>query len=308
VNDLIVVCLILKKAPSDYRIKCIGTNNTIDLLDRSFAFEIESNSTIFKSRGIDKSVLPGLEQGTVVTKTSNALMEYFQPTAFTRGDGAEITCKNGDKFYLSWFRLLTKPINLDDLSWYDSFGLQRIVPHISNKTKITNTINRIKQITAKELATYYEQVNDLFSHEKYKAVHSGAYIPNSYFIYKHYKHYNNKNNSSKGTLYLDKFALDKSPPFETYKDAQRIVKKEDPSATFSEILQKSSCEERAILFRTFPDLSIYNYGIYYPFAGFVDMELKKKAIFPRLKDILTMSNYMLTDRTYRFTRKNKRKE
>jgi len=160
VYDLIIICIIMKKEIISkktnrknikYHIRCIGTNNTVNIFDDPFGFVIRSRSNQIDSRGISKSNLPGLEQGSVVTKTSNALMEYFQPDSFTRIDAAEITCKNGTTFYLSWLRLLTKPTNTDDLSWYNSFGLKRVSPYVSNKQKLADTIDRIKHITAKEL-------------------------------------------------------------------------------------------------------------------------------------------------------------
>jgi hypothetical protein len=55
-----------------YHIRCIGTNNTVNIFDDPFGFEITSRSNQIDDRGIGKSTLPGLEQGTIVTKTSNA--------------------------------------------------------------------------------------------------------------------------------------------------------------------------------------------------------------------------------------------
>jgi hypothetical protein len=297
VNDLIVICIIIKSSKSskkykktidEYHIKCVGTNNTVDIFDHSFAFGIRSTSAVIQSRGIDKSSLPGLEQGTIVTKTSNALMEYFKPEAFTRIDAAEISCKNGTKFYLSWFRLLTKPTNTDDLSWYNSFGLKRLFPYVSNKKRLTDTIDRIKNITAKELETYCEKVHDLFSTKKYESVQMHTHIPNGYFIY-----YTN-------SLLYSSILRGWNHPRDNYKKSIAIIKKESPSTTFSEILQKASCEERATLFSIVP---------YHPtiLGGFYDTELKKEAVFPQLSDIVTMVEYMVwNNRTYAFTRKKKR--
>ena len=296
VYDLIIICIIMKKEiisrkttkkTTKYHIRCLGTNNTVDIFDLPFGFEITSRSNQINSRGIAKCNLPGLEQGTTVTKTSNALMGYFQPGSFTRIDAAEITCKNGTKFYLSWLRLLTKPTNTDDLSWYNSFGLTRVSPYVSNKQKLANTIDRVKHITAKELEDYYEKVNNLFSSEKYKSVHVGTYIPEGYFIYVDaYLMYNN---------YI--FGL--SHPRDIYKRSLEIVKKVSSSTTLTEILQDASCEDRASLINTLPIRGSV-------FAGFKDTELKKEAIFPHLKDIMTLGKYMIwNERIYSF--KNKKR-
>ena len=298
VLDLIVICIIFKRSKIskknkktiyEYHIKCIGTNNTIDINDRSFAFGIRSNTHIIESRGINKSSLPGLEQGTTVTKTSNTLMGYFQPEGFTRIDAAEITCKNGEQFYLSWFRVLTKPTNTDDLSWYNSFGLKRISPYVSNKKRISDTIDRIKNITAKELEEYYENVIDLFSHKKYESIQSSDNIPQGYFLYANLTH----------LMYVSSFYYKKHPR-DIFNHGLKIVKQESPSTTFSEILKKATCEERATLFNTFP----YAGNI---FAGFYDAELKKEALFPHLKDILVMSKYMIwNNRIYTFKKSSKK--
>jgi len=270
-----------------YHIRCLGTNNTVNIFDDPFGFEITSRSNQIDSRGIGKSTLPGLEQGTVVTKTSNALMEYFQPDSFTRIDAAEITCKNGTTFYLSWLRLLTKPTNTADLSWYNSFGLKRVSPYVSNKQKLADTIDRIKHITAKELEDYYEKVIDLFSSEKYKSIHVGTYIPEGYFIY------------ADTDLVYDNHIFGLSHPRDIYKRSLEIVKKVSSSTTLSEILQDASCEDRASLINTLPIRGSV-------FAGFKDTELKKEAIFPHLKDIMTLGKYMIwNERIYSF--KNKKR-
>jgi len=315
VKDLILICIILKrektsktKKPSrDYRVHCTGTNNTVDIYDNPFHFNIFPKSNIIYNGHIHKSNLPGLEQGSTVTTICNALISYFQPEAFERIDAAHITCKNGDKFYLSWLRLLTKPTDTRDLSWYNSFGLKRASPYVSNKKRIADIIDRIKNITTKELEEYYEKVNDLFSHKKYKSVQVNEYIPNGYFMYiddEHLKYF--------PYLHFTKI------PHEMYKKAYEIVKQETSSTTFTEILQKGSCEERAILLGTMPYNAREGYeGIYSGFAGFHDTELKKEAVFPHLKDIVAMSKYMIwNNRKYTFknssrkrsmTRKKKKK-
>lgn len=296
VFDLVIICIIMKKeitfkktnrSVTKYHIRCLGTNNTVNILDVPFGFEITSRSNQIDSRGIGKSTLPGLEQGSVVTKTSNALMEYFQPNSFTRIDAAEITCKNGTTFYLSWLRLLTKPTDTADLSWYNSFGLKRVSPHVSNKQKLADTIDRVKHITAKELEDYYEKVNDLFSTEKYKSVHVGTYIPEGYFIY------------VDTDLIYKNYIFGIIHPRETYKKSLEIVKKVSSSTTLSEILQDASCEDRASLINTLPIRGSV-------FAGFHDTELKKDAIFPQLKDIMTLWKYMIWNtRVYSFKHKKR---
>ena len=114
VLDLVIICILFKKERhlkkinkkrTDYQIKCIGTNNTVDIFDIPFSFDIKSKSNTIYNDHIHKSTLPGLEQGTTVTKICNALIGYFQPDSFTRIDAAQITCKNGDKFYLSWLEI-----------------------------------------------------------------------------------------------------------------------------------------------------------------------------------------------------------
>lgn len=296
VLDLVIICIIMKKEKNikkinrkfiKYHIRCIGTNNTVNIFDDPFGFEITSRSNQIDDRGIGKSTLPGLEQGTIVTKTSNALMEYFQPDSFSRVDAAEITCKNGTKFYLSWFRLLTKPTDTADLSWYNSFGLKRVSPYVSNKQKLADTIDRIKHITVKELEDYYEKVTDLFSTEKYKSVHLGTYIPEGYFIY------------VDADLMYNNYIFGFSHPRDIYKRSLEIVKKVSSSTTFTEILQDASCEDRASLINTLPIRGSV-------FAGFKDTELKKEAIFPHLKDIMTLGKYMIwNERIYSF--KNKKR-
>ena len=311
VKDLILVCMILKrektsktkKSSRDYRVQCMGTNNTVDIYDTPFEFDIRSKSTIIYNGHIHKSNLPGLEQGSIVTTVCNALIAYFQPEAFERIDAAHITCKNGDKFYLSWLRLLTKPTDTSDLSWYNSFGLKRASPYVSNKKRVADTIDRIKHITAKELEEYYEKVNDLFSSKKYKSVTVNEYIPNGYFIY-----IDNNNLNYSPHLYFNK------NPQEMYKKAYEIVKQEIPSATFTEILQKGSCEERASLLGTMPyTANPYSgnrgyEGVFPGFAGFHDTELKKEAVFPNLKDIVAMSKYMIwNNRKYTFKNSSKKR-
>jgi hypothetical protein len=296
VYDLVIICIIMKKEKLikkinrkfiKYHIRCIGTNNTVNIFDDPFGFEITSRSNQIDSRGIGKSTLPGLEQGTIVTKTSNALMEYFQPDSFTRIDAAEITCNNGTKFYLSWLRLLTKPTDTADLSWYNSFGLKRVSPYVSNKQKLADTIDRVKHITANQLEDYYEKVNDLFSSEKYKSVHVGTYISEGYFIYVDTE------------LVYDNHIFGSPHPRDIYKRSLEIVKKVSSSTTLSEILQDASCEDRASLINTLPIRGSV-------FAGFKDTELKKDAIFPQLKDIMTLSKYMIwNERIYSFKHKKR---
>jgi hypothetical protein len=287
-----------KRVVREYNIQCMGINNTVDIYDTPFDFDIRSKSKIIYNGHIHKSNLPGLEQGSTVTTLCNTLIGYFQPEAFERIDAAHITCKNGDKFYLSWLRLLTKPTNTDDLSWYNSFGLKRASPYVSNKKRVADTIDRIKNITAKELEEYYEKVNDLFSSKKYKSVTVNEYIPNGYFIY-----IDNDNLNYSPHLYFNK------NPQEMYKKAYEIVKQETPSATFTEILQKGSCEERASLLGTMPyTANPYSgnreyKGVFPGFAGFHDTELKKEAVFPHLKDIIAMSNYIVWN-TRKYTFKN----
>jgi len=307
VHDLIIICIIMKKEiisrkttkkTTKYHIRCLGTNNTVNIFDDPFGFEITSRSNQIDSRGIGKSTLPGLEQGTVVTKTSNALMEYFQPDSFTRIDAAQITCNNGSKFYLSWLRLLTKPTDTADLSWYNSFGLKRVSPYVSNKQKLADTIDRVKHITAKELEDYYEKVNDLFSSEKYKSILVDTYILNGYFLYINHEHM---------TLSYNPILEYEKHPRTLYKHSLDLIKKESPSTTLTEILQKASCEDRAALLGTIPIYAQSGWHYHYPaFAGFHDTELKKDAIFPHLKDIMTLGKYMIwNNRTYTF--KNKKR-
>jgi len=304
VNGLILVCVILKrektsktKKPSrDYRVQCMGTNNTVDMYDTPFQFDIRSKSNIIYNGHIHKSTIPGLEKGSIVTTICNALIGYFQPEAFERIDAAHITCTNGDKFYLSWLRLLTKPTDTDNLSWYNSFGLKRASPYVSNKKRITDTIDRIKNITVKELEEYYEKVNNVFSTKKYKSVQVHEYIPNGYFMY-----------IDGDDIYYHPYLNFNTNPHELYKKAYEIVKQEMPSATFTEILQKASCEERAILLGTMPYSAQQGYDfIYSGFAGFYDTELKKEAVFPHLKDIVAMSKYMIwNNRKYTFKKVSK---
>jgi len=306
VNGLILVCMILKrektsktKKPSrEYRVQCVGTNNTVDIYDTPFQFDIRSKSNIIYNGHIHKSSLAGLEQGATVTTICNALISYFQPEAFERIDAAHITCTNGDKFYLSWLRLLTKPTDTGDLSWYNSFGLKRASPYVSNKKRIADIIDRIKNITTKELEEYYEKVNDLFSTKKYKSVQLNEYIPNGYFIYI-------DDDNINYSPYLN-FSRD---PREMYKKAYQIVKQETASTTFTEILQKGSCEERAILLGTMPYSAQQGYDfIFSGFAGFHDTELKKEAVFPHLKDIVAMSKYMVwNNRKYTFKNSSKKR-
>ena len=306
VNGLILICMILKlektsktkRAVREYNIKCMGTNNTIDIYDTPFDFDIRSKSNIIYNKHIHKSNLPGLEQGSTVTTLCNALIGYFQPEAFTRIDAAYITCSNGDKFYLSWLRVLTKPTDTSDLSWYNSFGVKRASPYVSNKKQIADTIDRIKNITAKELEEYYEKVNDLFSTKKYKSVQVNEYIPNGYFM-----------NIVGDSMSYNPILIFNKNPHEMYKKAYEIVKQEIPSATFTEILQKASCEERAILLGTMPYYAREGYkGVFSGFAGFHDTELNKEAVFPHLKDIVTMSKYMIwNNRKYTFKNSSKKR-
>jgi len=306
VKGLLLICIIMKREKTskikrvvrDYRIHCTGTDNTVNLYDTPFQFDIRSKSNIIYNGHIHKSTLPGLEQGVTVTTICNALIGYFQPEAFTRIDAAHITCTNGDKFYLSWLRLLTKPTNTADLSWYNSFGLKRVSPYVSNKKRLIDIIDRIKNITAKELEIYYEKVNDLFSTKKYKSVQLNDYIPNGYFIYI------DADNMSYSP-YLN-FTKD---PRKLYKKSYQIVTQEPASATLTEILQKASCEERAILLGTMPYSTQAGYDSIFPgFAGFYDIELKKEAVFPHVKDIVTMSNYMVwNNRTYTFKQTTKKR-
>jgi hypothetical protein len=307
VLDLVVICILLKrerhlkkinKKRTDYYIICIGTNNIVNIFDIPFSFDIKSRSNTIYNDHIHKSTLPGLEQGTTVTKICNALIQYFQPDSFTRIDAAQITCKNGDKFYLSWLRLLTKPTDTADLSWYNSFGLKRVSPYVSNKQKLADTIDRIKHITAKELEDYYEKVIDLFSSEKYTSILVDTYIPNGYFLY---------------LGRLDMFLVYDSAikysehPRRIYKHSLDLVKKESSSTTLTEILQKGSCEDRAALLGTMPLYAPPGWQNDFPgFAGFHDTELKKEAIFPHLKDIMTLGKYITWNtRTYSF--KNKKR-
>jgi hypothetical protein len=287
VDTNILICTIQKfmeESRHEYEIRCCGINNIVDIFDSSFAFEIVSTSNQINSRGIRKSTLPGLESGTVVTKMSNALIEYFQPDSFTRGDAAQIHCKNGDVFPLSWFRLLTKPTNTDDMSWYDSFGLKRVFPHVSNKRKLADTIDRIKHITAKELENYYKKVLDLLSHKKYSDK-SSYYIPNGYFLY-----YFNKR------IWYQPHIYDLNKAHDTYNKSHKIVQKVSPTMSLSELIQTASCEERAVLFETFP--------YYGRFVGFIDTDLNIKGVFPKLRDftiILDLLNEQI-DRIYSFKR------
>jgi hypothetical protein len=289
VNDLIVICKIVKEqdeSKTRYFIKCIGIDNTIDINDNSFAFQITSDSAIIESLGIEKSTLPGLEKGSTVTQTSNALMKYFQPEAFHRIDLARIDCKNGKRFSLSWFRLLTKPTDTDDLSWYNSFGLKRVSPYVSNKKQIADSIDRIKNITAKELNEYYEKILDVLDRK----------ILNGYFIYQHYPSHYVENSM----IYTDKMLRYNNS--ENYKESLQIVKKKSPTTPLSEIMVEATCEERSVLFNTFPIIQ----G---SFAGFYDTESKKETMFPHAKDIITMNKYMIGNtRKYSFTRKKKRSE
>ena len=98
-------------------------------------------------------------------------------------------------------------------------------------------------------------------------------------------------------------------PQEMYKKAYEIVKQELASATFTDILQKASCEERAILLGTMPYSAQQGYDfIFSGFAGFYDTELKKEAVFPHLKDIVAMSNYMVwNNRKYTFKNSSKKR-
>ena len=90
-----------------------------------------------------------------------------------------------------------------------------------------------------------------------------------------------------------------SHPRDTYKRSLEIVKKVSSSTTFTEILQDASCEDRASLINTLPIRGI-------TFAGFHDIDLKKEAIFPHLKDIMTLRKYMIWNtRVYSF--KNKKR-
>jgi hypothetical protein len=300
VLGLIIVCIIkkrektnkIKKEIKSYVIYCVGTNNTVDIYDNPFNFNIFSKSNVIYNGHIHKSNLPGLERGKTVTMICNTLIEYFNPESFSRIDAAEITCKNGNKFYLSWLRLLTKPTNTEHLSWYNSFGLKRISPHVSNKKRLVDIINRIKNITAKELEEYYEKVIDLFSTKKYESVLLGEYIPNGYFIYAFRQEY--------ALEYVPSISPFNKHPKDIYKQTLKIIQQESPSTPFTEILQKASCEERAAIFNTFP----YSEKI---FAGFYDSELKKDAVFPYLKDIIAMSNYMVwNNRKYTFKNSSKK--
>jgi len=307
VLDLVIICILLKKEiiskktnknRREYSIQCIGINNTVDIFDIPFSFNIKSRSNIIYNDHIHTSTLPGLEQGTTVTRICNAFMEYFQPDLFERIDAAQITCNNGSKFYLSWLRLLIKPTDTADLSWYNSFGLKRVSPYVSNKQKLADTIDRIKHITAKELEDYYEKVYDLFSSEKYKSILVGTYIPNGYFLYINDEH---MTLSYETNLHYNKH------PRTLYKHSLDLVKKESPSTTLSEILQKGSCEDRAAVLGTIPLYAVSEWNNYSPgFAGFHDTDLKKEAIFPHLKDIMTLGKY-ITWNTRIYSFKNKKR-
>jgi len=287
VDTIILICTIQKfieESTYKYYIKCCGINNIVDIFDFSLAFEIVSTSNQINSRGIRKSTLPGLESGTVVTNMNNALIKYFQPESFSRSDAAQIHCKNGEAFPLSWFRLLTKPTNTDDMSWYDSFGLKRVFPYVSNKQKLADTIDRIKHITVKELENYYKKVLDLFSHKKYSD-NTSYYIPNGYFLY-----YYNK------SIRYEPHIYDLTKAHDTYNKSYKIVQKVSPTMTLSELIQTASCEERAVLFDSFP--------YYGKFVGFIDTDLTIKGVFPKLRDfarILDLLNEQI-DRIYSFKR------
>ena len=163
---------------------------------------------------------------------------------------------------------------------------------------MVDTIDRIKNITAKELEEYYEKVNDLFSTKKYKSVQVNEYIPNGYFIYI-------DDDNINYSPYLN-FSRD---PREMYEKAYQIVKQETASTPFTEILQKGSCKERAILLGTMPYSAQQGYDfIFSGFAGFHDTELKKEAVFPHLKDIVAMSKYVVwNNRKYTFKNSSKKR-
>ena len=70
VKGLILICIILKrektsktKKPSrDYRVQCVGTNNTVDIYDNPFHFNIFLKSNVIYNGHIHKSNLPGLQE------------------------------------------------------------------------------------------------------------------------------------------------------------------------------------------------------------------------------------------------------
>ena len=89
---------------------------------------------------------------------------------------------------------------------------------------------------------------------------------------------------------------------ESYKESLQIVKKKSPSTSLSEIMVEATCEERSVLFDTFPIIQK-------SFAGFYDTDSKKETMFPHAKDIITMNKYMSgITRKYSFTRKRKHRE